>query len=115
MVLTLLSFLFWLSWQGWQTWWYRRWLSKQPPMESLYQQMVSWLSQQGFRKHPAQTPLEYAKQAETVQPSSRVQTIQDISQAYVSWRYGGQTPNLRDLQQRFRVMRNRQGGRRDDR
>jgi len=73
-------------------------------MESLYQQMLSWLAKQGFRKHPSQTPLEYARQSQAVQ-MSRSKTIQDISQAYVSWRYGGQTPDLRSLQQRFREMR----------
>ncbi|MCY7277931.1 MAG: DUF4129 domain-containing protein, partial [Phormidesmis sp. CAN_BIN44] len=103
-LLTGLSFLGWLSWQGWQKWRYRRWLKKLPPMESLYRQMLSWLAKQGFRKHPSQTPLEYARQSQAVQ-MSRAQTIQDISQAYVSWRYGGQTPDLRSLQQRFREMR----------
>jgi transglutaminase-like putative cysteine protease len=103
-LLTGLSFLGWLSWQGWQKWRYRRWLKKLPPMESLYQQMLSWLEKQGFRKHPSQTPLEYARQSQGVQ-MSRAQTIQEISQAYVSWRYGGQTPDLRSLQHRFREMR----------
>jgi transglutaminase-like putative cysteine protease len=103
-LLTGLSFLGWLSWQGWQKWRYRRWLKKLPPMESLYQQMLSWLEKQGFRKHPSQTPLEYARQSQGVQ-MSRAQTIQEISQAYVSWRYGGQTPDLRSLQDRFREMR----------
>ncbi len=103
-LLTGLSFLGWLSWQGWQKWRYRRWLKRLPPMESLYQQMLSWLEKQGFRKHPSQTPLEYARQSQTVQ-MSRAQTIQDISQAYVSWRYGGRSPDLRSLQQRFREMR----------
>jgi len=36
---------------------------------------------------------------------SRAQTIQDISQAYVSWRYGGQAPDLKELHHRFREMR----------
>lgn len=109
---TCLGFLGWLSWQGWQKWRYRRWLNKLPPMESLYQQMLKWLAAQGFRKHPAQTPLEYARQARAAQSNAantheanRVQIIEEISQAYVSWRYGGQPANLRDLQQRFREMR----------
>ncbi len=103
-LLTGLSFLGWLSWQSWQKWRYRRWLKKLPPMESLYQQMLSWLEKQGFRKHPSQTPLEYVRQSQAVQ-MSRAQTIQDISEAYVSWRYGGQAPDLKELQQRFREMR----------
>ena len=73
-------------------------------MESLYQQMLSELAKQGFRKHPTQTPMEYARQDE-LQMGDRAQTIQEISQAYVKWRYGGQAPDLRSLQQRFREMR----------
>ena len=103
-LLTGLSFLGWLSWQGWQKWGDRRRLRKLPPMESLYQQMLSWLAKQGLRKHPTQTPLEYARQEE-FQIGDRAQTIQEISQAYVRWRYGGHSPNLRELQQRFREMR----------
>ena len=103
-LLTGLSFIGWLSWQGWQKWRDRRRLSKLPPMESLYQQMLSWLASQGFRKHPTQTPLEYARQA-ALQRSDRAQTIQEISQAYVQWRYGGHSPNLRELRQRFQAMR----------
>ena len=103
-LLTGLSFLGWLSWQGWQKWGDRRRLRKLPPMESLYQQMLSWLAKQGLRKHPTQTPLEYARQEE-FQIGDRAQTIQEISQAYVRWRYGGHSPNLRELQQRFRAMR----------
>ncbi|NJR52785.1 MAG: DUF3488 domain-containing protein [Leptolyngbyaceae cyanobacterium CSU_1_3] len=101
---TCLGFLGWLSWQGWQKLRYRRWLNKLPPMERLYQQMLSWLAAQGFRKHPTQTPLEYAKQAQEVQRGDR-STIEAISQAYVSWRYGGEPPNLRELQGRFRAMK----------
>ncbi len=103
-LLTGLSFIGWLSWQGWQKWHDRRRLSKLPPMESLYQQMLSWLASQGFRKHPTQTPLEYARQ-EALQRGDRAQTIQEISQAYVQWRYGGHSPNLRELQHRLQAMR----------
>ncbi len=106
-LLTGLSFLGWLSWQSWQKWSDRRRLSKLPPMESLYQQMLGWLAKQGLRKHPTQTPLEYARQEE-LQTGDRAQTIQEISQAYVKWRYGGQAPDLRELQQRFREMRKRE-------
>ena len=106
-LLTGLSFLGWLSWQSWQKWSDRRRLSKLPPMESLYQQMLGWLAKQGLRKHPTQTPLEYARQ-EALQTGDRAQTIQEISQAYVKWRYGGQAPDLRELQQRFREMRKRE-------
>jgi hypothetical protein len=74
-------------------------------MESLYQQMLHWLTLQGFRKRPAQTPLEYAQQARTVQPLAQSTAIDDISQAYVRWRYGGQAPNLTQLKQRLRDLK----------
>jgi hypothetical protein len=56
-----LGFLGWLGWNQWRTWRYRRWLSGLPPMESLYQQMLRVLGTKGYAKHPAQTPLEYAR------------------------------------------------------
>ncbi|PSB14621.1 hypothetical protein C7B65_26210, partial [Phormidesmis priestleyi ULC007] len=40
-----------------------------------------------------------------LQMGDRVQTVQHISQVYVKWRYGGHSPNLRELQQRLREMR----------
>ena len=100
-----LGFVGWLLWRGWCSWRYRRWLAKLPPMESLYQQMLHWLALQGFRKRPAQTPLEYARQAQTVQPVAQSTAIDDISQAYVRWRYGGKAPNLTQLKQRLRDLK----------
>ncbi|HEY9654630.1 MAG TPA: DUF4129 domain-containing protein, partial [Crinalium sp.] len=100
-----LGFIGWLLWRGWCSWRYRRWLAKLPPMESLYQQMLHWQALQGFRKRPAQTPLEYAQQAQTVQPLAQSTAIDDISQAYVRWRYGGKPPNLTQLKQRLRDLK----------
>lgn len=104
-LLTSFAFLGWLGWQGWRKWTYRRWLRRQPPMESLYQQMLDWLAVQGYRKHPAQTPLEYAKQAYETQERTRAQTIDEISQAYMNWRYGNIAPNFSQLQQRLRDLK----------
>jgi protein-glutamine gamma-glutamyltransferase len=101
---TSLTFLGWLGWKTWRRWRYRRGLKKLPPMENLYQQMLNWLAIQGYRKHPAQTPLEYAEQAHETQERSRAQVIQDISQAYVNWRYGQQSPNISDLQRKLREI-----------
>jgi protein-glutamine gamma-glutamyltransferase len=100
-----LAFLGWLSWQGWRAWRYRRWLAKLAPMESLYQQMLVWLAEQGFRKRPWQTPLEYARQWHEQGAVDSRQTVDDISRAYVDWRYGGQAPNVQQLQQRFQVLK----------
>jgi len=97
-----LGFVGWLSWVQWQTWRYRRWLGKLPPMERLYQQMLKVLKARGYIKHPAQTPLEYAMVMRQQQSSESATVIDDISQAYVRWRYGKQTPNIDELRQRLR-------------
>lgn len=95
------GFLAWLSWSQWQAWRYDRWLSKLPPMEGLYQQMLRWLAERGMRKRPEQTPLEYATQVGQAHPANLALTVEDISQAYIHWRYGGHDPNLKQLKKRF--------------
>jgi len=100
-----LSFLGWLSWQGWRFWRYRLWLMSLHPMESIYQQMLKGLKEKGLRKHPAQTPLEYATKLRQYCPPERAEVIEEIAQAYVSWRYGGENPNLNRLKQRLADLR----------
>lgn len=95
----------WLTWHGWQAWSYRLWLTSLPPMEALYQQMLGCLGVQGVPKSPSQTPLEYVQHCRQQRPAGQVEVIDDISQAYVSWRYGGQVPNLRHLRQRLQTLR----------
>jgi transglutaminase-like putative cysteine protease len=99
-----LGFLGWLGWNQWRTWRYRRWLARLPQMESLYQQMLKVLGTQGYTKHPAQTPLEYAKTMHQHQPVNSAQVIDEISQAYVRWRYGAQMPNIPQLRQQLQNL-----------
>ncbi|HEY9295766.1 MAG TPA: DUF4129 domain-containing protein, partial [Phormidium sp.] len=99
--LIVLAFLAWLAWQGLQMWRYHLWLRKLPPMESIYQQMLKWLKEKGLRKHPAQTPLEYVNAVSQHCPAEGAEAIGEISQAYVSWRYGGENPNLKRLRRRL--------------
>lgn len=102
----VLGFLGWLGWTQWKAWRRRAWLAKLPPMESVYQQMLDDLASQGFRKHPAQTPLEYAKASHQHHPQPISETIEEVSHAYVGWRYGKITPsNLQLLQQRVQQLR----------
>lgn len=103
-VATGLSFLGWLGWSQWRVWRRKRWLGKLPPMESLYQQMLSWTAAKGFSKHPSQTPLEYAQSYQHHSPPT-AQVIAEICQAYVSWRYGGFSPNLNQLKQRLKDLK----------
>lgn len=102
-----LGFLGWLTWRGWQGWRYQRWLTRLHPVERLYQQMMHWLKRQGFPKHSAQTPLEFARQAREHHSASRAAAIEEISQSYVRWRYGGQTPDVEQLKRRLREIRQR--------
>jgi hypothetical protein len=99
-----LGFLGWLGWGHWRTWRYRLWLAGLPPMESLYQQMLRILGAKGYTKHPAQTPLEYAKVLRKHYSPASTEVIDEISQAYVRWRYGGQMPNIKQLRRRLRDL-----------
>lgn len=101
---TITAFLGWLGWVQWKKWLNRKWLKKLPPMERLYQQMLQWTAQKGLGKHPAQTPLEYAQVSYQQHPRETAQVIDEICQAYVSWRYGGNSPNWQELQQRWKEL-----------
>jgi hypothetical protein len=59
------------------------------------------MSQKGLNKHPAQTPLEYAQVSSQKFPPATAQVIDEISQAYVNWRYGGGNPDWNTLHQRW--------------
>ncbi len=101
---TAFAFCSWMAWRLWRQWRYRLRLSKLPPMESLYQQMLKWATQKGLGKHPAQTPLEFARLSYDHHSSGIAEVIDEICQAYVSWRYGGYPPDLNRLQQRWREL-----------
>ncbi|GAB1538892.1 DUF3488 and DUF4129 domain-containing transglutaminase family protein [Scytonema sp. NUACC21] len=101
---TAFAFLSWAAWRFCSLWRYRLELSKLPPMESLYQQMLKWTNQKGFGKHPAQTPLEFARGSYNHHSPGIAEVIDEICQAYVSWRYGGYTPDLNRLQQRWQQL-----------
>jgi len=95
----------WLSWTQWRKWLNRLWLRKLPPMESLYRQILQWTAQRGLRKDPAQTPLEYAQISYQKYPPATARVIDDICQAYVSWRYGGNQPHWQELQRRWQLAK----------
>ncbi|MEA5583491.1 DUF3488 and DUF4129 domain-containing transglutaminase family protein [Nodularia harveyana UHCC-0300] len=102
---TTTAFLAWLGWGQWRQWLKRRWLKKLPPMESLYQQMLQWLDEKGLGKHPAQTPLEYANVSHQHHAPATAEIIDEICQSYVGWRYGGHTPNLNRLQEKWQELK----------
>ncbi len=105
-VTTGVTFVGWWGKQQWQHWRKREALRKLPPMERLYQQMLQWASTKGLGKHPAQTPLEYAQSSYQNHSLAKAQVIDEICQAYVSWRYGGHAPNLNQLRERWHKLKN---------
>ncbi len=101
---TICGFLGWLGWKQWGSWSYRRRLAKLSPIERLYLQMLRVLGDKGFPKHPAQTPLEYAKNSRQHHQKVIAEVIEEISQAYVRWRYGSQMPNIQYLHQQYKGL-----------
>ncbi len=91
------GFIGWLIWQGWRKWRYRRWLGKLAPVEGVYQQMLKDLASRGFAKQKAQTPLEYAEAMRSHHAIDEAEVIEEVSQAYVRWKYGGEAGNLDQL------------------
>ena len=106
--LTAVGFIGWLGWSSLRAWRHQRWLRRLPPMEGLYQRMLSWLAQQGVSKSAAQTPLEFAQQLYTQPGLRHSQVVDEISHAYVRWRYGGEEQNINYLRERLRSLQRRQ-------
>lgn len=102
--LTVTAFLGWLVWSGWSSWRDRRWLRSLAPADALYQEMLRWLAEQHIRKAPSDTPMEFARAAQQQQPAHG-ELIHQISQSYVTWRYGGQVSDLSRLRQRLQRVR----------
>jgi transglutaminase-like putative cysteine protease len=90
------AFCGWWGWQQWHKWRHRQWLKKLSPVERIYQQMLANL---GIPKHPAQTPLEYARIVRDTRSTSTSILVTEISQAYTAWRYGAEAQRLDRLQE----------------
>ncbi|MDJ0615239.1 MAG: DUF4129 domain-containing transglutaminase family protein [Calothrix sp. MO_192.B10] len=103
-VATATAFCGWLGWEQWKNWRYRLALRKLPPMESIYQQMLQWTSTRGLGKHPSQTPLEYASSSFQHHAPHTAEVINEICQAYVKWRYGGQIVDFQGLRQKWQAV-----------
>ncbi len=102
---TALGFLGWLLYVFWRGWRYRRWLSKLSPVESIYQQMLSLMASKGFVKPGFQTPFEYTKVIQEYNSINEAEIIEEISQAYVGWRYGSKEVNLIRLKNLLRSLK----------
>jgi protein-glutamine gamma-glutamyltransferase len=104
MILIGFGFLLWLGWSQLLIFNFRRRLSKLPPMERLYQQMLNVLQEKGSPKKAAQTPLEYVQSITNEYPPAMAEIIAEITQAYVRWRYENQEQNLEYLQGQFKLL-----------
>jgi transglutaminase-like putative cysteine protease len=98
------SFLLWLGWSQILTLNFRRKLNKLPQMERIYQEMLKTLQEKGNPKQPAQTPLEYVKSITANYPPVTAEIIEEITQAYVRWRYENQEQNLDYFQRQLRIL-----------
>ncbi|NEO83528.1 MAG: DUF4129 domain-containing protein [Spirulina sp. SIO3F2] len=105
--LTAAAFGVWIASLGLGRWWQHRRLFRLPPMERIYRQMLLVLANKGDRKSPAQTPLEYAHACEQRYPEAIATPIQQITQAYLYWRYNEQPPDLMQMQKALRLVRQR--------
>lgn len=94
-----LGFVGWLGVDRFRVWRYRYWLSKLPPEESIYQQMLRLLTLKGYSKSASQTPFEYAELMQNYHSIDEAEVIDEISQTYVRWRYGGKAANLNQMRQ----------------
>lgn len=104
---TALGFVAWLTWQMLRQGW-RRWrLQQLPPTERLYQQMLTWYTQQGIPKRPSETPLEFGQRLYDRVKAQQAQAANEITHAYVRWRYGGEPQNLVYLGEKLRVIQQR--------
>ncbi len=103
-LLIVLGFLSWLGFKGILSWLDHRHLAKLPPMHRLYLEMLGFLKEKGYPKHPSQTPLEYANQSYQLHQKFVAEIIQEISKGYVSWRYGNQQQNVDYLHQQFQLL-----------
>ncbi|MGK7926260.1 MAG: DUF3488 and DUF4129 domain-containing transglutaminase family protein [Spirulina sp.] len=99
-----LAFFSWLAASRLRSLYRWRNLAKLAPMERLYQQMLGVLAAKGYRKHPAQTPLEYAASTREQLQQKTADIIDEISRAYIQWRYGEQTPNIQHLRKQFHQL-----------
>lgn len=95
----------WGLWQSLQSWRTFSHLRRLPPMARLYHQMLTVMAEQGFQKYPSQTPLEYAHQVHLLASPFKAEIVLKLSQAYVSWRYGGAVPNIPDLQKQLQLLK----------
>ncbi|MGF1481283.1 MAG: DUF3488 and DUF4129 domain-containing transglutaminase family protein [Cyanophyceae cyanobacterium] len=102
--LVVLGLCGWLGRNWLHHWQERRQLAKLPPIARIYRQMLTKMQRSGYPKHPAQTPLEYAQTCRQHYPDAIAQIIDNISQAYMSWRYSDKIPEIVPLKRQIEQL-----------
>lgn len=103
-VVVSLGFFGWLGLNQLHNLRFNRRLAQLPPMERIYQQMLVILKEKGYPKHPSQTPLEYAQISRQHRQPAVADIIAEISQSYVRWRYGEDSPNIDRMQRQLKLL-----------
>ncbi|MGB6014453.1 MAG: DUF3488 and DUF4129 domain-containing transglutaminase family protein [Nodosilinea sp.] len=104
-IATALGFVVWLAFLGLRRSWRYRQLRQLAPTERLYQQMLTWFDQQGLGKTAAETPIEYGQRLYQQTKAQTAQAANEITHAYVRWRYGGEPQNLDYLGKKLQIVR----------
>jgi hypothetical protein len=68
--------------------------------------MLKLLATKGYPKSSAQTPLEYAHSLRSHHSIDEVEVIEEVSQTYVQWRYGGLSTNLNQMKALIKNLKN---------
>ncbi len=85
---------------------YQRWrLSQLPPVERIYQQMLTWCQGQGLARHPGETPLEHSQRIVPQLGVNQAKALQALVWGYLGWHYGGKVQNSTDLTANLTVLR----------
>jgi protein-glutamine gamma-glutamyltransferase len=102
--LIILTFITWLGWNFTQKLSYCLSLAKLNPMEKLYREMLDLLANKGYRKNPAQTPIEYVNSLTEFLSIEQREIVLLITNNYVQWRYGNIPVNVAYLQSQFSLL-----------
>jgi protein-glutamine gamma-glutamyltransferase len=97
-----------LGWGGWnlaKVWRHRQRLRKLPAMERIYQQMLSFLAEEGLQKQVSETPLEYLHQVQLSYPSAQSVQVAKVTNAYLQWRYGGKSVDTAEVQRQWLLLK----------
>ncbi|MBL1210265.1 DUF3488 and DUF4129 domain-containing transglutaminase family protein [Geminocystis sp. GBBB08] len=102
--LIIIAFISWLTWNVTQKLLYRFQLTKLNPVAKIYREMLDLLRDKGYKKNPAQTPLEYAYTLMEFLTIEQIEIVMLITNSYVQWRYGNLPINIDYLQSQFNLL-----------